>query len=119
MMAALRAIARRVLAVAALVAGVLLAALFAALTLAGALAIGAALWLANRFGLRATRPQRGAATPRESDVIDVEMRELETGPQGGDTSPMPRNERSTDPAGSDRADRADHPDHPDRSGPSG
>jgi hypothetical protein len=107
MMAYLRTVARRVLAIAALVAGMLLAALFAALTLAAALAIGAALWLANRFGLRATRPQRGAAAPRETEIIDVEMREVETGLQDGDTSSTPREETSPGPA------------RPDRSGPSG
>jgi len=70
------ALLRRVAAVAALVFGVLLAALFAALALAAALAIGAAAWLAHRFGLRATRPPPAA---RGQDVIDVEMREVEPG----------------------------------------
>lgn len=72
----LRSLARRIATVAALLFGVALAAVFAALALASALAIGAAMWLANRFGLRTVRPDRGAAGPRGGEVIDVEMREI-------------------------------------------
>ena len=73
----LRTLLRRIVAVAALLFGALLAAIFAALTLAAALAIGSALWLANRFGMRAARREpKGPEAPRGHDVIDVEMREI-------------------------------------------
>ena len=91
MIDALRRLLRRLAALAALIVGALLAALFAALMLAAALAIGAALWLAGRFGLRATRRAPGPAAPRgadASDVIDVEMREIAP----GDEQPAARSE---------------------------
>ena len=87
MIDALRTLLRRLAALAALIVGALLAALFAALTLTAALAIGAALWLAGRFGLRATRRAPGPAAPG-ADVIDVEMREIAP----GDEHPATRSE---------------------------
>jgi hypothetical protein len=84
----LRTLARRVAAVAAIVAGVLLAAVFAALALAATLTMGAAVWLASRFGLRVSRRPHASAGRTDRDVIDVEMREIEPDGQTGrpDTS---------------------------------
>ncbi|HLS57867.1 MAG TPA: hypothetical protein VK052_17495 [Zeimonas sp.] len=102
-----RKLLHRAATVAALVFGALLAALFAALALAAALAIGAALWLANRFGMRAMRPDRRPGAPRETDVIDVEMREVESDAQGvapntdagQETSARPRPQSDEGPRG--------------------
>lgn len=79
----LRTLARRVAAVAAIVAGVLLAAVFAVLALAATLTMGVVVWLASRFGLHASRRPHASAGRTDRDVIDVEMREVEPGEQAG------------------------------------
>jgi hypothetical protein len=81
----LRTLARRIAAVATIVVGVLLAAVFAALALMATLAMGAAVWLASRFGLRASRRPHAEPGRAGADVIDVEMREIEEpGSQAGE-----------------------------------
>ncbi len=79
MMRWLRGLLRSLLTIAALVFGALMAALVTVLTLATGLVIGAALWLAARFGLRGP-PSPGRPAPgSDRDVIDVEMREVGPG----------------------------------------
>lgn len=103
----LRSLARRIATVAALLFGVALAAVFAALALASALAIGAAMWLANRFGLRTVRPERGPAAPRGGEVIDVEMREIAPDARGAapDTDTGPASTARPEPQADEEARR--------------
>src|SRR5690606_17943078 len=75
-METLTTLLRRASALVALVTGLVLAALVAAFAFAFTLTLGAALWLAARFGARrlARDAQRQPGGP--TAVIDVEMREI-------------------------------------------
>ena len=72
-------ILRPIVAVIVLVAGTLLGLTLAFLSFIAALSIGVALWIAARYGSGRLR-RNASRTSARTDVIDVEMREIETEP---------------------------------------